>query len=241
MVKVRSCSFWRALGILIFGVWLSMAPRIVSAEKTDWKDKSYNFAQVKRALVYDADISAAGFKGSVKEKKYVQDYMNYAKKLGFEVLTYDDAWRKVSVAIGEDLDKIAASDRQRADALFGENLRKVADVWIVGRAIKWENDYYIAPERTVWERKRVDRSYRDKDGKWVDDYYYVTVPVTHPAHRVDRSKLDMTFEVCDAKTGKMIFGREDSREREEYDAQGGMYERICKSFFGDFGKVVNND
>ena len=49
----------------------------------------------------------------------------------------------------------------------------------------------------------------------------------------------IAFEVYDAKTGKMIFGREDDRDREDYDAQDGMYERICKSFFSDFGNKIH--
>jgi len=105
--------------------------------------------------------------------------------------------------------------------------------------LKWENSYYIQPERTVWEQKRVDRSYRDRNGRWVNDYYYITVPVTYPPRRVDVSTLNMSFEVFDARTGKMIFGREDDRDREDYEAQDGMYERICKSFFGDFGDKLH--
>ena len=104
--------------------------------------------------------------------------------------------------------------------------------------LQWENSYYIKPEYTSWEQRRIDRSYRNRDGKWVNDYYYVTVPVTHPPRRVDVSTLNMSFEVYETRTGKMIFGREDDRDREDYEAQDGMYERICKSFFGDFGNKI---
>ena len=223
---------------LLLGVWLAVLPQAASAEKTDWQDKSYDFSRVRRVLVYDVDLSAANFGGSMKEHKYKGDFPSYAKKLECEVLTYEEAWRRVSLAIGVDLDRLAATDANRAVALFDENLSKVADAWVTSRVLKWEETYYIQPERTVWETRRIDRGYRS-DGHWVNDYYTITVPVTYPPRRVDISRVNMSFEAYDAKTGKLIFGREDDRDREGSNNHCGMYERICKSFFGDFGSKIH--
>ncbi len=231
----------RALGVLLLGIWLAMLPRAALAEKTDWKDKSYDFSRVRRVLVYDVDLSAASFNSDLKAHKYASDFPEYAKKLGCEVLTEEEARRRISLAIGVDLDTVAKTDPDKAQALFAENLSRVADAYVKSRVLKWENSYYIQPEHTEWEQKRVDRSYRDRNGHWVNDYYYITVPVTYPPRRVDVSTLNMSFEAYDAKTGKMIFGREDDRDRQDYDAQDGMYERICKSFFGDFGNKLHHD
>ena len=224
---------------MLLGVWLALLPQAASAEKTDWKDKSYDFSRVRRVLVYDVDLSAADFGNSMKAHKYKSDFPEYAKKLKREVLTYDEALRRVSQAIGIDLGKLAATDKSRASALFGENLSKVADAWVTSRVLKWEDTYYIQPERTVWETKRIDRGHYDKNGHWVNDYYTITVPVTYPPRRVDISRLNMSFEAYDARTGKMIFGREDDRDREGRNNHGGMYERICKSFFSDFGDKIH--
>ena len=229
----------RVLGALLLGVWLALLPQAASAEKTDWKDKSYDFSKVHRVLVYDVDLSAVNFSSDLKAHKYANDFPEYSKKMGCEVVTYEQAWRRVSLAIGVDLDQLAKTDPDKAVALFQENASKAVDAWVNSRVLKWENSYYIQPERTVWEQKRVDRSYRDRNGRWVNDYYYITVPVTYPPRRVDVSTLNMSFEVFDARTGKMIFGREDDRDREDYEAQDGMYERICKSFFGDFGDKLH--
>ncbi len=231
----------RALGVLLLGIWLAMLPRAALAEKTDWKDKSYDFSRVRRVLVYDVDLSAASFNSDLKAHKYASDFPEYARKLGCEVLTEEEARRRISLTIGVDLDTVAKTDPDKAQALFAENLSRVADAYVKSRVLKWENSYYIQPEHTEWEQKRVDRSYRDRNGHWVNDYYYITVPVTYPPRRVDVSTLNMSFEAYDAKTGKMIFGREDDRDRQDYDAQDGMYERICKSFFGDFGNKLHHD
>lgn len=224
---------------LLLGVWLALLPQAASAEKTDWTDKAYDFSRVRRILVYDIDLSEANLGSEIKIRKFSGDYPEYAKKLGCEILTEEQARRRISLAIGVDLDALAKTDPAKARALFAENLPKAADAYIKGRVLKWENSYYIKPEHTEWESKRVDRSYRDKNGNWVNDYYYVTVPVTYPPRRVDVSTLNMSFEACDAKTGKLFFGREDDRDREDYDAQDGMYERICKSFFSDLGSKLH--
>ena len=235
-MHTKSRGVWRRIFFaLLLSVWMALLPQAASAEKTDWKDKSYDFSRVQRILVYDVDLSAANLGSEMKIRKFSGDYPEYAKKLGCEILTEDQARRRISLAIGVDLDALAKTDPTKAQSLFTENLPKVADAYIKGRVLKWENTYYIQPERTVWEQKRIDRSYRDHNGRWVNDYYYVTVPVTYPPRRVDVSTLNMSFEAYDARTGKMFFGREDDRDREDYDAQDGMYERICKSFFGDLG------
>ena len=235
-MHTQSRGVWRRVFFaLLLSVWMALLPQAASAEKTDWKDKSYDFSRVQRILVYDVDLSAANLSSEMKIRKFSSDYPEYAKKLGCEILTEEQARRRISLAIGVDLDALAKSDPDKAQSLFTENLPKVADAYIKGRVLKWENTYYIQPERTVWEQKRIDRSYRARDGRWVNDYYYVTVPVTYPPRRVDVSTLNMSFEAYDTRTGKMFFGREDDRDREDYDAQDGMYERICKSFFGDLG------
>ena len=220
-------------------VCLAFSFKTASAEKTDWKDSSYDFSRVKRVLVYDVDLSAANLGSEMKTRKYQSDFPSYAKKLDCEIVTEEQARRQISLAVGVDLDTLVKTDPARAQALFAENLPKVADAYVKGRVLKWENTYYIKPEYTTWEQRRIDRGHWDRHGKWVSDYYYVTVPVTYPPRRVDVSTLNMSFEVYDARTGKMIFGREDDRDRENYEAQSGMYERICKSFFGDFGHTIH--
>ena len=238
-MRQQSFCLRNAIFALLLGLWLALLPQTASAEKTDWKDKTYDFSRVRRVLIYDVDLSAANLDSEIKIRKFSGNYPEYAKKLGCEIVTEEQARRQISLAIGVDLDTLAKSDPAKAQELFTENLPKVADAYIKGRVLKWENTYYIQPERTVWEQKRIDTSYRDRDGRWINDYYYITVPVTYPPRRIDVSTLNMSFEAYDARTGKLFFGREDDRDREDYDAQDGMYERICKSFFGDLGSKLH--
>ncbi len=112
------------------------------------------------------------------------------------------------------------------------------DLYIECKIKKWKDDYYIIPEHTVWEQKTMYRTKRDRDGNKYEEKYYITVPVTYPPRRVDTSDLVVNFEVYDAKTGKMVFGREDDRNREDPKAQLGMFGRMCSSFFYDFWKKI---
>ena len=48
----------------------------------------------------------------------------------------------------------------------------------------------------------------------------------------------MTLQAYEARRGEMIFARRDVRDREDYQAQAGMYGRITNSFFEDLGKKI---
>lgn len=218
---------------------LLLLPAAASAEKNDWSDGNYNFAAVKRAVVMNVALSdGIAIDSRIVQEKMRDEYEKNSQRLKCEILTEDQARRRVSANIGIDLDALGKSDPQKADALFKENMKTVADIWVSGVVREWKNDFYIAPERTVWESKPQRRTVKDSNGNRREETYYITVPVTYPAHRVDFSRVNVSFEACDAKTGKMICGRDDNRDRDGANSQNGMFGRICKSFFDDLGKKI---
>ncbi len=207
----------------IFGVMFLLAcmflPQTVSAEKNDFKDKYYNFRGVQRVVLMNisSDIDFRN-RGNIFIQKLRSTYQKSAGKLKCDVITEDDA--------------------RRMSGYDSRDLSGVADLYIECYIKDWSDDYYIVPERTTWERKKMYRTVRDRYGNRYEEEYYTTVPVTYPPRRVDVSKMAVTFEVYDTRTGKMVFGREDVRDREDKDAQDGMYGRICNSFFQDLGKLI---
>ena len=62
--------------------------------------------------------------------------------------------------------------------------------------------------------------------------------MTYPPRRVDVSTIQMTLKLYDSRSGAEIFSRLDVRDREDFQAQKGMYGRICTSFFEDVGKKI---
>lgn len=208
----------------IFGVMFLLAllilPQNVSAEKTDFKDNYYNFRNVRSVVLLDVS-SNIDFRnrGNLFVQKLRNTYQDNARRLKCNILTEDQASR------------MAGSSDPR-------DFAGIADLYIQCSIKDWSDDYYIVPERTVWEQKKMYRTRRDRDGNRYDDSYYVTVPVTYPPYRVDVSKIAVTFEVYDTRTGNLVFGREDVRDRNDKSAQDGMYGRICNSFFQDFAKLI---
>lgn len=207
----------KILGVMFLLVFLIL-PQNVSAEKLDWKDSSYNFRGVRRVVLMDLSSEMDLRRmGNIFVQKIRSTYYNNGQKLKCSILTEEEAVR------------MAGSSR---------DFYSVADLYIQCNIKEWSSDFYIVPERTTWESKKMYRNVRDRYGNWIEESYYVTVPVTHPPYRVDVSKIAVSFEVYDTRTGKMVFGREDVREREDKDAQDGMYGRICNSFFQDLGKLI---
>ena len=187
----------------LFLLCLFMIPQIVSAEKTDFADKSFNFKAVRKIVVHDlkTEVSLSGV-GAIQQHKLLNSFQENMSKM-----------KKVEVATDGD-----------------------GDLIVECKITRWKDDYYIIPEHTVWEQKTRYRTRRDRDGNKYEEKYYITVPVTYPPRRVDTSTLVVNFEVYDARTGKMVFGREDDRTREDANAQIGMFGRMCNSFFSDFNK-----
>ena len=186
-----------------------LIPQSVSAEKTDWADKSYNFKAAKKVIIMNIQSNVDfGGRGNIFKQKLVSNYFDSVKKLKCQIYTEQDQ---------------AAAD---------------ADLRVECTITNWTDRYYIEPEHTVWEEKPMYRRKRDSDGKSYEEKYYVTVPVTYPPRRVDVSDLSVSFEVYDMRTGKMVFGREDVRSRNDARAQEGMFGRICNSFFSDLNKKI---
>lgn len=210
------CSVKKILGI-IFLLACIILPQTVSAEKKDYKDKNFNFRNVRRVVLLNVS-SNINFneRGSVFVQRLRNTYYDNSRKLKCQVLTEDEARRMAG----------------------SSNFSGIADLCILCDIRDWSDDYYVVPERTSWEEKKMYRTVRDRDGRRHEESYYQTVPVTYPPYRVDVSKIAVNFEVYDTRTGKMVFGREDVRDRNDKTAQDGMYGRICNSFFEDLAKLI---
>ena len=208
----------------IFGVIFLLAciilPQTVSAEKRDYKDNYYNFRNIRRVVLLDVS-SDIDFRreGDIFIRNLRNTYYDNARKLKVEIITESQA-------------------RQMTGSSNPRDFAQIADLYIQCDIKDWSDDFYIVPERTVWEKKKMYRTVRNRDGNRYEEEYYVTVPVTYPPYRVDVSKIAVEFKVYDARTGQMVFGREDVRDREDRRAQDGMYGRICNSFFQDFRKLI---
>ena len=206
--------------ILLLAVFIF--PQIVSAEKTDWKDSGYSFRGIKTVVVLnlhnDADLSEVS---RVVQMKLDSDYLDKSKKLKkCTVLTEDQARRMLGMP-------------NLSSEGLKNHLGEIADLWVEGNIKVWRDDYRIVPARTVWEDKKRTRRIRNRWGDWEEETYYESVPVTYPPYRVDTSTIVSIFEAFDARTGKVVFMREDNRSRDDADAQKDMFGRMCNSFFED--------
>ena len=197
----------------------------VHAEKTDWADQNFNFKAVKKIVIFDIDsvVNLSSY-GSAVQQKVSGDYLEKAtKKSKCQVITEGQAQQILGGVSRE---------------VLRQNIESIADAWVECRIKNWQDSYYIVPEHTVWEQKRMTRTHRRSDGSSWEETYYITVPVTYPPRRVDVSDISVSLEAFSAKTKQSIFARDDVRGRESAQAQKDMFGRICNSFFEDFGKKV---
>lgn len=204
---------------LILLVCLLLLPALpVSAEKTNWVDKDYDFHKIQKALVYDVVLTdKAEFESDLLEQTLAEDYLKNAQRPKYQVIRPD-----------------------KAAILSPENPQLAADVYIKAELLTWHDDSYVKPAYTSWETKQAKRTKRDAKGNKIEETYDITVPVHHPPQTIYTSTVRLKFEVFDSKTNKRIMARDELRLRDDSrHGQKGIFGRISKSFFDDLGKKIS--
>lgn len=221
---------------LILAAMLLVLPQSVSAEKTDWFDRGYNFRSIRTVIVFDAAFRpGTDYGGSIEARNLQDTYLQNSRKLKCNVLTEADARQELAYRLGINFNMMSY---EQARQVIAQNAYQIADAWVTGIVDNLNHSYYIQPARTVWEQKRETRRYYDAWGNRHEETYYVQVPVTYPPRRVDTTSIQMTLELHEARGGALIFARKDVRDREDYHAESGMFGRITNSFFEDVGKKI---
>lgn len=222
-------------GVLLLLTLLSL-PQSVFAEKTDWYDRNFNFRSIRTLIVFDPTVTpGVNTYGVIDPRNMQATFLDCSRKLRCNVITEAQARDMISYQIGMNLNAMVF---EQARHVIIQNAYRIADGWVLGNVDIIANNTYVEPARTVWEQKKETRSYYDAWGHRRDETYYVQVPVTYPPRRVDVSTIQMTLKVYESRSGMEIFSRLDVRDREDFQAQKGMYGRICNSFFEDVGKKI---
>lgn len=218
---------------------LIVLPQTVSAEKTDWYDRGFNFRNIRTVIVFDATFSdPSGYPNMIELRNLQDTYIQNARKLKCNVITETQARREIGYQLGMDLDLLARSNPLQARQLIMQNAYRIADGWVTANVDNLQNTYYIEPARTVWEQKRESRVFYDAWGNRREETYYIQVPVTYPPRRVDVTSIQMSLQLFEARRGDVIFARKDVRDRQDFQAQKGMFGRITNSFFEDVGNRI---
>ena len=225
----------------IFGVMLLLTvlalPQAAFATKTDWFDKKFDFRNLRAVIVFDMTVTPGlDYGGEIALRNMQETFRNSARNLKCDIITEAQARQMIGRRLGVNLDQIAYANPVQARQVIMQNASQIADGWIVGNVDNMANTYYIEPARTVWEQRRSTRTFRDAWGNRQQEEYYVQVPVTYPPRRVDTTSVQVTMQAFEARGGAQIFARKDVRDREDYQAQGGMFGRITHSFFEDLAK-----
>lgn len=221
----------------IFGAILLLTivlPQVVSAEKTDWYDRNFYFRNLRTVIVLDMTVTPGiDYGGSTALRNMQETFLSDSRKLKCNVITEAQARQMLSYQLGMNLDAIPY---EQARHVIINNAYRIADGWILGNVDNLANTYYVEPARTVWEQKEESRTYYDAWGNRREETYYIQVPVTYPPRRVDVTSIQVTMQVYESRGGAMVFSRRDVRDREDYQAQKGMFGRISNSFFEDVAK-----
>ena len=201
----------KLLTSLVTFVMLLAIPGFSSAEKSQQKDKSYDFSRIKSATI--TTIKAQPY----SEATYKADF---------------DLAGKVNTAL-----KNALSGRniKVGGATLGSLAKHSVNIAVSVEGL----GVFTVHEDAYDETRTVDKKTvgKDENGKDV----VVTIPteevVHHPAKDVPHAVAILNFRVTDSVTGKDICSVRDSRERNDETDTSGMLGRICR----DFAKTISKN
>lgn len=208
------------------------------ASPVDSVDESYDFHKIKNVMIYDIDLSGQELSDSDKTSLQ-QNFRMQAEKL-LEIPSLDKVRlnRKISLAIGKDLDVIEKNNPEEYAALVNSNLRVVADIYVKSELIDYTIGTYTIPAHTDWKTVTDYDTYRDKDGHTHTVSHQRTIPVYVPEQQGPYTHVKMRFYSYDALTGKVIFTREETREDDDSRDCLDTYNKIVRSYFRDLRKKI---
>lgn len=224
-------------GLFTFLVMLALFCQAASADKIEFKDESYNFRNIKNIVVYDLDFSQANLDNSIMEKSLNASYQKKAVQEKLPVISSESVMRKMSLALGQDLDLLAKDNWEAFNKIYDENLPSYVDAYVNASVLQYETRSVYHPEYTTWETRREKSYVRDSQGNRIEIEDEVLVPVTHPGYYSSVILEKIEFHVHDARTGREVYSLQEWRDRED-DNGVDMFGRICGSFFKSFAKLI---
>ena len=209
---------------------------VAEAGKTDWRDSQYDFSTIQTVWVDDIDLTKVGL-NDIQEKSLQQYYHEQEKRPQWNVLNREQINRKISLLTWQDMDALTASDQEKAQELWTQNLGKVVNGYVTASLTRYEPSSYVIPAHTEWQSREEEDTYTDRDGKTQTVRRRYDVPVYVPDRTVWVGNVTVRFDLHDATDGRIIFSREDARS-DEGDLKD-IYELSVRSFFREL-KLKND-
>lgn len=224
--------------LALLALMMVILPTSAWAEKTDFKDSSYNFKQVKSVAIYDMDFSQIDMEeDSVQAKSMQAVYQDKLHSAKLPIVDEESVCRKISLLSGQDMDTLYEKNYEEFEKIYQDRLPEVADVYITSQIKTYKSARIFHPAYTSWERRTKYITVKDSDGKSRRVEIEYEEPVYHPEYYSTQFYVTVEFRAYDTKTGKEIFSRVDARDREDYEGKD-MYARICANFAKDFAKLM---
>ncbi|MDO4178323.1 MAG: hypothetical protein Q4D21_03945 [Phascolarctobacterium sp.] len=206
------------------------------AEKIERVDKKFDFTQAKNILVVSSINT--NVKNGINEFK-IEDIFEKSldikftkpmQKKGFTISYETNIINDGELVVADDIELLSPNDKKLQEWKSKFDIVIFAKLADYKTAVGWVDGYtYTVPEVNYYH-------YYDRNG------YVHTVPVyTHrteysPGYHATFAVEKVRFDVYDLKNDKVVWSRID--ERAKITKRGNLYERILKSFFGDYKGVA---
>ena len=211
---------------LVFFTMLCL-PLTTHADKTKWVNPAYNFKAVKTFELTSIAVA------DIDQESFTQDELAYERVLG----DLQNEFSKYQL-------HLESNNVENEELLPGYQKPIPTDTYPATTAVmqvKIHRFGYITriipahQEPYTYTRKE---KIRDNHGNWIVREIPVTEYRYVPAYREDSAQLDISFNIYDSQTGKLVMNLRDSRERSGDSDTSGVSHRIVQNFIKELSKKV---
>ncbi len=232
---------------LVSALILLAAGQTASAEFVSWQEKTYDFSRVKTIYVAALDTREAKLDDVLKEKILSEEFRTKLAAVSrFSYIMEDEAADETAVSENDAKEETAAGESDVIAPVKTETkvtkfskaaAASGADVLLCPILRTYKVTQELVPAHTEWQTRQIDRSWKDRDGRWHKEYQTISYPVHVPDAYIDHAYISCAFEWYDLRTGKLIAGSEDTRDRRYEDNPLEMYRRIVDRFVKNLKKL----
>ena len=140
----------RKIILLSFILCFLLVPSALAGTVTeDWADKNFDFTTVKTIMLEDLEIENIDA-NDIEEKNMLDYFYERAGKYSFEVVSADTVINNISLANGVDLNSLADTNPERAEAIWRADFPKNAQLRVAAKVMAYgTGSTYVPPHEEL--------------------------------------------------------------------------------------------
>lgn len=227
--------------LLTVAIAMLALPLAAHADKTKWANPNYDFSQLRNIDLVSISIvepyEDAFSVDDMASEKIIGDLQKALAKRDFTFKSSVESNLTITREAAAQLAKDALSSSYSTETVKIAP-EATADLKIIAHKFGYRTR--IIPAHQEPRTRTFKEKSKDNNGNWVERDVQRTVYEYVPETTAYDAQIDVSFQVFDPATGKIIFNLRDVRERSQDSDTTDMWKRMVNYFAQELQKAVKN-